>query len=100
MQVPVCGASPSECIWVSALKPASRKNWLKAIYDNPKWRHLYRFFWCSLCPDSIIQGITATSAEGGQQGAPEIPFGFSAAIHADVVHASERMMQVGGNVFF
>ena len=33
-------------VWRSAV--------LKACYDNPSWRHLYRFLWCTLSPKSDI----------------------------------------------
>ena len=47
-------------VWRSAV--------LKACYDNPSWRHLYQFLWCTHSPKSDIVGINNLSCEGMQQG--------------------------------
>lgn len=62
--------------FTNAFNTVWRRAVLKSCYDNPDMRHLYRFFWCTLSPKSIIVGIDNLSEEGMQQGDPAGPVGF------------------------
>ena len=69
---------------------------LKACYDEPKWRHLYRFFFATLSPKSIIKGINRLSEEGMQQGDVASAAGFCMALRRPAEWAHEQLRQHGG----
>ena len=84
--------------FTNAFNTVWRRSVLKACYENPAWRHLYRFFWCTLAPKSLIVGIDNLSEEGMQQGDPAGPAGFCMPIHKHAVWAHEQLQKVGGCV--
>ena len=82
--------------FTNAFNSVWRKAVLKACLENPEWRHLYRFFWCTLSPKSIIFGIDNLSEEGMQQGDPAGPVGYCMSSHSDFVWARDQLKAVGG----
>ena len=82
----------------NAFNSVWRKAVLKACYDNPRWRHLYRFFWCTLSPKTKIFGIDRLSEEGMQQGDPAGPVGYCISSHGHFLWAHEQLQVVGGCV--
>jgi hypothetical protein len=79
-------------VWRSAI--------LRACYNKPEWRHLYRFFFANLSPRALILGINSLSEEGVQQGDPSGPAGFCIALHQHAVWAHEQLGEVGGMALF
>ena len=59
--------------FTNAFNSVWRTSILNECYDNPEWRHLYRFFWANLSPRARILSINALSEEGVQQGDPSGP---------------------------
>ena len=86
--------------FTNAFNSVWRMSILKECYDNPDWRHLYRFFWINLSPKSRILAIHSLSEEGVQQGDPSGPLGFCIALHRHAVWAHEQLQQVGGMAIF
>ena len=79
-------------VWRSAV--------LKACLERPEWRHLYRFFWCTLSPKSRIVGIDATSDEGMQQGDSAGSTGFCMPLQKLAEWANNQLKAVGGRAAF
>ena len=79
-------------VWRSAV--------LKACYDNPSWRHLYRFLWCTLSPKSDTVGINNLSCEGMQQGDSAGSTGFCMALQPLAKWADTQLRTAGGRAAF
>ena len=97
-----CGTISYMCCWnwisrMLLILFGGTRCW-RLLNDNPKWRHLYRFFWCTLSPKARIVGIDNLSEEGMQQGDPAVPVGFCIALHSHAVWAHEQLQKVGGCV--
>ena len=69
---------------------------LRACYENHEWRHLYRFYWATLSPTSLIVGINSLSEEGVQQGDAAGPAGFCKALQKHAKWAHEELQKVKG----
>ena len=75
-------------VWRSAV--------LKACYENPEWRHLYRFLCCTLSPKSTIVGIHNLSCEGMQQGDSAGSNGFCMSLQPLAKWADAQPRAAGG----
>ena len=71
----------------NAFNSVWRRTILKECWDNPKLRHLYRFFFANLSPRALILGLRALSEEGVQQGDPSGPAGFCIALHSGLTNS-------------
>ena len=73
---------------------------LRACYNKPEWRHLYRFLWATLSPKAYIKGLGTTSDEGAQQGDVAGPCIFSFPLQPHAEWVNRRLKMVGGLAVF
>ena len=73
---------------------------LRACYENPEWRHLYRFYWATLSPMAVIVGITKLSEEGVQQGDAGASAGFCKPVQPHAKWAHEELQKHDGFAVF
>ena len=84
----------------NAFNTVWRKAVLQACRDKQEWRHLYRFFWCTLSPKSMICGINNLSCEGMQQGDSAGSTGFCMPLQPQAEWVNTQLQKVGGRAVF
>jgi hypothetical protein len=96
--------NPEHCVlkldFSNAFNSVWRARVLEAIAETPEWQHLYAYFWATLSPACVVNGIGSLSDEGVVQGSAGGPAGLCMAIHKYIVWADEEMRQRGGFVVF